>query len=491
MNKLKRQQIERIKNLTLAVLFFMTALLLFFFWGSPITKGFKISNFIGPESFDVPSFDTVTIPGRTVVHLGDGKYTVLETDGIDAWNIYLDTMKTLTKNHVESVDEITEEQFDKIMEFKSIFFRFYYDLPNDVFIKKYGASDMFSTESIGEFTILAFSSGSPESLFVYSSPKNKYYRVVSKSPHQELDELISQVKSRESSTYYRIGDMVGSANKTVIPLHKKSDRHELSFSKEYSDPDSDAVKTLAGSFFGESLDFVRQIRGSKGTLTYMYGYGEKVLTIGSEGRVEYKNRETPQGNQQSYLEALDLAMQFVATHGGWQTNGSIEMAPYVMSVIPVEKNKQKGYRIVFGMKFSKEFIYLENSHSIMVEVIHGQVVQYLRNLVRIDEEEYQAKVGGAIKEAYSAINMIAQNYNYIAQILVEKGYDLDLGKGEELFDDVTNSIIFVKTGYLKPEGLTGEKGMLIPVWVVNAENILIYFDLFDAAPLGYADLYEF
>lgn len=486
-----RRHIETIKNIILVVLFFSTMLLLYIFWVNPISNGLKISNFIGSETLDMPNFQSVTEPEKIIVHLGDDSYTVLETYDYDAWNTCIKSLSKLSKDQILSINEITADQFDQIMEFKSITYEFLYDLPYDVFAKKYEASEIHSLEQIGDFSTIAFSSGSPESIFFYSGMKDKYYRIVSDDPHVTLDKLLTEIEDESDFNYHRIGTLVGTTNKTIIPMFKDSSRSELAYTSEFVDLSSAEVKKFAQSFFGESLDFVREIRGSKGTLTYMYGYGEKVLTISADGKVEFKNKEKPQGPSQNYFDALDTALFFVASHGGWKLGEGIEIHPYVMSVKAVEYDKQKGYNIIFGMKLPTGSLYLEEGHSIMIEIINGQVTQYTRNMIIIGDEEFKHQMSGGTKETYSVINMIAQNYSYMAEILTGRGYDFDQLKGEELFDAILNTIISVKSGYLKPLNDNAIERNLMPVWVVNVNDILMYFDLYDAKPLGFTVLFEF
>ncbi len=488
MGKSGNRHIESLKNVTLVVLFFTTMLLLYFFWGSPMTSRF-MSTITGPEVMEIPTLQEITIPGKIIAHLGDGSYTVLENEEFNCWNECMDSFRMLSKDLVESVDEITEEQFDKIMDYESIFFRFFYSLPYDSLYKIYNVPEIHGFEQIGEFSLIALSSGSPESIFVYSSLKERYYRIVSKLENESMMEIIMEIQREKEPAYYPIGELIGTASKTIIPLANSSTRSELMYRQEFLDLDSQEVKEFAQTFFGESLDFVRQIRSSKGSRIYMYGYGDRILTIGAGGKVGYKNKESPLGYQQSYYEAMNTALNFVASHGGWQLDESIESKPFVLSVQAIESNKQKGFRFIFGIRLQEDRIYLEESHSIMVEVINGQVTQYLRDMIGIEEEEYSKKTQGESKETYSVINMIAQNYPYIAQVLTEKGYDFSGIEGEELFDTISNEISSVTTGYLKLA--EEDENVLVPVWVISTDRLLIYFDLFDANPLGYADLREF
>lgn len=483
--------IEHIKNYILVVLFFSTMLLLYFFWGSPISKDFKIGNLIGLDQLEIPSFEEITIPGRVVVHMGDGSFLALDDRNPDLWNIFIESLKGLSREEIISVDEITEEQFEKIMDFKSVFFRFHYDIPYEVLTKEYNVVEYTGIEQFGDILLLAYSTGSPESIFIYSNSKNKYYRLVSTIKMDTIDSHLQNIEGVNERSYYRsIGELTGTDNKTVIPLSKESTASKLEYLPEYKDLDSNEVKEFAQGFFGESLDFVRQIKDSKGSKIYMYGYGEKVLTISPNGKVEYKDNETPQGSQQSYLEALDSATTFIAVHGGWSVYEGITMKPYVSSVRQIERDKQKGYRLIFGMEFDGKDIYLENSNSLMIDVIHGQVTQYVRDMITIDESDAEKQNSGHKREAYPAINMLAQNYKYIAGILTETGYDFSLVKEENLFDIINNKIVFVKSGYVRPKKEGSEENQLIPAWVVSTGDVMIFFNLYDAEPLGYTNSFE-
>ena len=483
--------IEPMKNVILVVLFVTTMLLLYFFWGSPISGSFRIMDIIGEDQLVVPSSQAVIQPERIDVHFGEGNYTVLEEEHIDAWEQCLQLLRSLNPEEVQALEEITAEQFDRIMEYRSILYRFHYGMPLESFLKRFQLQEIPGADQVGDFSLIGFSSGSPESLFVYSKSENKYFRVVYQEPHVSMDELLTAVEEIPSVSYFRIGALVGrDDNRTLVPLSLDTSLDEVPYTPEFEDLNTGEVKAFAQTFFGESFDFVRKIEESKGTHIYMYGYGEKVLTISAEGRVEYKNKETPQGSQQNYFDALDSALQFVATHGGWQPDDSMEMSPVVQSARTVEKEKRKGYRFIFGMQLSEEPLYLEGSHSIMVEVIHGQVTQYLRDMIEVEEEEFREQTEGSERQAFSAINMIAQNYPYIASVLSEKGYDFSNLTGEVLFDVISDLIISVTTGYMKPEYEQEGDNALVPAWVVMADDVLIYFDLYDARPLGHTGLLE-
>jgi hypothetical protein len=97
----------------------------------------------------------------------------------------------------------------------------------------------------------------------------------------------------------------------------------------------------------------------------------------------------------------------------------------------------------------------------------------------------------ANREAFSAVNMIAQNYQYIHLTLLNERYDLSSVESDALFEAVSNLIDSVEIGYMKPEYRVHANNELVPVWIVQVADIVFYFDLYDAKPLGYTNTLAF
>ena len=129
---------------------------------------------------------------------------------------------------------------------------------------------------------------------------------------------------------------------------------DIPYSTEIDTKEADYIREFAQSFFGDSLDFVRRIEESKGNIIYMYGYSDKTLTITPNNGIEYKEKEGPAGSDVGYLKSLEIALEYVGTHGGWKTYDGANITPYVKSVTRIESDNNKGYRFVFGMEFDKK-----------------------------------------------------------------------------------------------------------------------------------------
>lgn len=474
------RRIERIKNVLIVVLFVTTMLLLYFFWENPMKGTFDFTEIIPDEETVVETLKLTEVisPTETVVHFGGGEYTKLKDRLI--WEQTVGALKQIGQDENLIVEEITEEQYQRIMNSRSLWVSFDYSMPFGPFCSAFGIPTQQGFGQIDSFSRLSYSTGSPESLFVYDQTTKKHYRLVSDEYHPDLGPIIEAADGNESGTYYTIGAMIGTENQTVIPLSLSTSLKTLSFDLEFESEDSESTTAFAQTFFGESFDFVRRVEESKGTIIYMYGYGEKILTINSNGTVEYKEKGISSGSRQDYFLALDKAMQFITYHGGWPT---IEegITPFLESSVYLETEKHHGYRYSFGIKSGESIIDDSYGAPIVVEVFGDQVTYYTRNLIKVLEDETLPPGG---KEPFSPVNMIAQNYEYMYAALSSQGHNFGEVKEEDRFEVTSNLISSVEAGYLKQDVEGGGDRNLRPVWIVTMGNWTLYFDLFDAEPLG-------
>jgi hypothetical protein len=488
----KPKQIEAIKNVILVVLFFSTMLLLYFFWENPMIESFNISRMIGEEEIvEAPTIQDVTRPEEIVVHFGGGIYTKLYEGEYDSWNQFILTCTQFGNDESLVVEEIVKEQYEKIMEFRSIQYEFQYGIPFNSLCSLYQITKVQSFDQIETASVLGFSAGSPDSLFVYDGRKDKYYRLVSAVQDSGLNNMISQIETGSYVTYYSIGTLVGTTNQNVLPLSIETNVGEVPYSPEFDIRREEGIIEFAQTFFGESLDFIRRIEESKGSIIYMYGYGEKILTINADGSIEYKEKMNSSGSQQDYFTSLEAALQFIASHGNWEAFDGNVVKPFVKSAKPIEKDKKKGYQLIFGMELDGEDIYFQNGESIVVEIYGDQVTYYTRNIINIDLDTLEQQRFSTNREAFSAVNMIAQNYQYIHLTLLNERYDLSAIEADALFEAVSNLIDSVEVGYMKPEFKMHTNNELVPVWIVKVADIVFYFDLYDAKPLGYTNTIAF
>lgn len=496
MEKLQVDTIEKFKNILLVVLVFTTILLLYFLWGSESLEDFIFND--NNEQYETLSSDKVLLPDQIILGKGNEDYAVALEDKEDLWNNQiLSTFREFSEGSNSAVVEITEQQYKEIMKYPSIIAKFQYSIPFVEFCERYNIKQLQGYDSIGSLTEIGFSKGSKGSTFIYDGNKKKYYGVVGNKPLEIFSKINTIFEQEEVATYYPLKTVLGeeSANSTLVPFELPPAILPLDYKRDAEIGEKENNSAMAQTYFGSTFDFVRKIEESNGTTVYMYGYGQKVLIINpNEGSIEYKEEvKSDNSEQKSMFESLDIALEFVGAHKGFRTIAGQEIKPYLESASTINDEKNS-YRFVFSFMVGKNKVFYEDKMPIIIEVMNGQVSYFRREFVNFDENQVAKKSND---EGISAINMLAMNYEYMTEALTKAGL-IDKEKSKDIsFEDMANEIDNLYTGYLKPsvkiasnETSSTDKNLeLTPVWVVEVNGILLYFDLYDGQPKGYSKKY--
>ena len=496
MEKLQVDRIEKFKDIVLVVLVFTTILLLYFLWGSKSLENFIFND--NDEPYEVLSCYKVILPDQIILGKGNEDYTVAFEEKEALWtNEILSTFRNFSQGTNIAVVEITEQQYKEVMKYPSIIAKFEYNIPFAGFCERYNIKKLQGYDNISNLTEIGFSKGSKESAFIFDGNTKKYYGVVGNRPLDIFSKLDTIFEQQEAATYYPLKTVLGeeSTNDTLVPFELPPAIMTAEYKKETERGEKENNSAMAQTYFGETFDFVRKVEESNGTTIYMYGYGQKVLIINSnEGSIEYKEEvKNDNSEQKSMFESLDTALDFVGAHKGFTTIAGQEIKPYLESASPID-DKKNSYRFVFSFMVGKNKLFYEEKMPIIIDVVDGQVSYFRREFINFDENQVQKKSN---KEGISAINMLTMNYEYMREALTKAGF-IDKEESKDVsFEDIANKIDNLYTGYLKPavelsvdEAANTEKKLeLIPVWVVEVNDILLYFDLYDGKPEGYSQKY--
>jgi len=494
--------IEKVKSVLLVVLFLSTILLLYFFWENiSINKIAMPQDPIEIEKQEIPQSMDVAQPSRITVSFGAENYTVIPFSNKDIWFNSQDEKYSIieefsrfgqTENIL--VMEINQSQFIEVMKESSINAEFFYPIPFADFCEQYEIRKPQSYDAIENISSIGYSVGSPNSLFIYDGKNRKYYILIADSDNTDtldsdltnFSELISSIESMGYNPYYPLSVFLGVNNSALIPLDIESKMRSFSFRQDSYIHQVDKINEMAESFFGESFDFVRKITEDNGTIIYMYGYGQKVLIVNTDGSFEYKEELLNENNSdQKYFEALETALQFVAVHGSWKSLDGAKLTPYLKNV-EMGSDKKKSYRFTFGMVANGVPIFYEQGESIIIDVTMGQVTYYKRNMIDFDQEELDEIETLSTSNTFTAVNMIAQNFELIYEILLENNVVTEITDKNQIFEEVSNHISNMQIGYMKPEFSNTSENQILPAWIVSIDNIKIFFDLYNAEPLGYS-----
>ena len=491
----KPNVIEKAKNLVLVVLFLSTVLLLYFFWGNISFDNLKIPVVQHAEA----PLETVSLlkPQKITVNLGADTITVLPPG--DIWyngpnsdkDSFVKELGRFGPAENVLVQEITYENYLKVMKYASIWARFNYDIPISDFCSYFNMSKSQSYDTIETVTEIGYSTAEKgNSLYILDGKNQKTYRLVASTGkdsnnttgNTDFPAFIDSIGAENYNIYYPLS-YLGVSNDTLVPISVQANLKSFSFRQDFYSYQTEKISAMAEQFFGGNLDFVRRIVEENGTTIYMYGYGQTVLIVNTDGSIEYKEEHTGSNAGQSFSSALETAVNFVADHGAWESLGKSKLTPYLEDVIR-DPNKEKGYRFIFGLEVNGNRLYYESGAPVVVDVTSGQVTYYKRQLIDFDQKEIDAINNSSAEDAFSAANLIAQNFKYIYDILLASGDVTATADLDVMFENIASLVKDMRIGYVKPAD--SESSEIRPVWVVTVKDTDVYFDLYSADPVGYS-----
>ncbi|MDX9888250.1 MAG: hypothetical protein RBS51_03180 [Anaerovoracaceae bacterium] len=487
----KQKNIEIAKSVILVVLFLSTILLLYGFWWNvkPMEIGLDA---IGSQNTSYESLrpQEVIAPSILEISYGDGRYGVINGDTRKYWwnkqgLSITGGMKDFFAAGNIFVEAITKDQYREVLASESLKVVFDYNLPLGDTFKLYGIFRPSGLANISNINEIAYSFGSMESLFIYDGKQESYYRIVGEGDFLESKTFTTIYLDLTESAYiaYPLYKMIGdeTTNATLVPLPTEFSYTISTYNNERLLGPRDFEKTLAKTFFGETFDFTRVIEDAKGNVTYMYGYGERVFVADRDGSFRYK-REGGSKTSTSDISSLEMALDFIALHGGTQNSLGDQVE---IRLFKVKREDGRPPKITFYFQIQKETgVLYEQGAAFIVECSGDTVTGFSRDLFIEDDIQSRTLSAGE----YTAVNVLAKNYEEMAQILETQGFIKN--KGDKAFEKVTDEIKgirLVKTRFAKTEeGL----GKLETCWSFsfrkNGQIIEFYYSIRDALPMGYS-----
>lgn len=489
----KPNMIEKAKNLTLVVLFLSTILLLCFFWGNISFEKFSIETLSKHEEKEVLKPNSLIQPKDILVSFGGSSYTILTPDHLWAEradsNSFIGELKKFGPTENILVQDLSYENYQKVRAIRSIWAEFDYNIPFSEFCKIFGIDHPQSYGAIETVTTIGFSTAENGSgLFVYDGKNEKYYWLVTASSDKnakpnggtEFPAMIDSIEAGDYNSYYPISTILGVGKDTLIPPADVSTLQNFSFKHEFYSYQTDKINAVVKNFFGGNFDFVRRITEEDGTTIYMYGYGQNVLIVNTDGSFEYKEEKNGETSDPGFAKAMENASAFITAHGSWESIDGTKMRPYLKDVI-LNPDKEEGYRFVFGMEIDGTPLYYEKGDPIVVDVISGQVTYYKRQMIDFNREDLTATSGNSADAVYSPANLLAENYTNIYNQLVKTGAAAPSTDVNAMFGTVASQINGMQIGYVKPADT--ESTEIRPAWIVSMDGMDAFFDLYTAEPI--------
>ena len=488
MKKSANSVIEKIKSAALVVLFLWTILLLYFFWEDLRFEDLSLERLHLPfESGSEQQLQVadIVIPGHIDVCVGNDTFTKLENEKSACWDggsvSVLSYFRQVLSSEDTYIEEISKQQYEEVMKYESVRAVFDYTLPFREYCEVLGVRVPPAVDGIKNLSEIGFSAGSSESMLLYDSGTNRYYRIVSNISADRLLEKTAELAASENLTYYPMGSLVGQelSARVLVPAILSVDLTEESV--RFADEKDPAPETAARSFFTDTFDFVRKIEEQSGKTIYMYGYGERTLIVDIDGSIEYR-ADASERSTDRYFTALERVLAKLSEQNLFSGDGSAVVSPYLTYA---EALPGGGYRFEFGASVDGRNLYSEEGGLIEAEVSGDQITYFKCGRLVFDKGSR-----GEMAEAASPINVIAENYEQLYSLMPNAPAEKAVPErgAEEHFDAVVRAISDMDYGYV----LQREEQALRPCYTVflNSGELAVYFDLYTAEYLGANRLYE-
>ena len=461
--------VENIKNVILVVLFLTTILLLYLLWSGDSSSPIVLSDilpFIEKES-DAPEWLDVIVPEYLAVGSGDGSFKVEYQDMTAVRDESIAILAEIYEGTLQ-VYTITEDQYNKAMsQYACAIIGWPADLPYQEFCQKCGIESS-AAEGIDFMSSLAYSDAAGDSVFIHDAVNKLHYRLALEGADFARPVITGDAAGQ--SAYYPASVILGCSSSALIPISEHSSQQVCRYARE-SDDERTRI-SIAEGIFGDTFDFVRRMTDDFGTVTYMYGYGQKTLTVLQDGSYEYKAETS--GESQGFFGDLETALKFVAQCGGW---GGEDQGISYRLVEAEEKGTQRDRSCTFGFAgfIGDNRIYAENGLPLVVTVKSGSISYYYRNAVTLAEAE-----AGETAPVCDAANVIASNAGHMYKVENNDALSPDT---DEAFSVIADSVDSVSMGYYLFEG----DDSLLPCWVVRLSGgDCFFFDLYGGSPLGFS-----
>lgn len=450
---MSKKTTENIKMVIIVVLFLATILLLYLIWGG--SKNVKVSDLIPSfekESSEIEVGGTVE-PEKTYYSVGDGSYRTV-TDSYYAYYQLMTYFRQMSDNSTVMPTEITKEQYEEaINNHPSVISVFPYELPFAELCSDLGISGSNAYESIGSVTDICFSSAATDSILAADKISEKYFRLVSDTVSLEFKEPYSYIPDYHC---YKVSWVLGAGENGLFPLLTQTWMNKGVYKQE-GIFDSKEIYELAGLIFGDSLDFVRRISDGFGNYTFMYGYGQKTLTLGKDGSIEFKT-EVSSGNSEGFFGDLKTAKKF---YSSLLSHINIDEAAAILKLKDVNQQgsgRSASYTFCFDMHFPPYDICSGEGYALEIKVEKGQVSWFRCRIVPVNFE-YDDPLP---REVMDAANVLAAN-----------------SYSDESFTKIAENYKSMEEAYFMKDG------KLIPAWrLVLLDGNTYYYDIYTGEVLN-------
>jgi len=446
---------ETIKTFILIVLFLAAILFLYLLWPD---KGFSL---IGSSSIDdeqvtkVYELYELITPNEVCVRQQGNSVEYIKSKSL-VFQKAMDKIKNMCAENETAIASITPEMYDEAKNnFQSLSISFNYgisfsDIANYIDLKTGSNFDI-----IKEFDTIMYSSAYKSSVFFRNSHTGESFRLAGKNFNLSIEDILLDAET-DGNKYIQAKQIMGQGE-NFIP-YGVSNKVKVSAisTKVLSDTESE---NLARILFGKSFDFARKVVDTVGNITYMYGYGQKVLKINKAGDMEYR-AELSEKKKNSVIEDLAVANEFVEALSLENISG----LEFLLSDITISEEDSSIRRFEYSQYRNGIIIKTsQDSAALLIEVQNGQIINFVQNAITAGSESDNGSL-----VIYEPARMLAEN----CMDIYETVNGMAARNEEEAYSFVCENVEAITVVYLK------EINRIAPNWAVHIAGETLYYNYY-------------
>lgn len=375
----------------------------------------NISQDIEPEPDNI--FDSEALisdgilPYEIIISFGQGDYTTYHNKGDDGiWNYSIDLIRSVFRvdgTTVSSIKMIEDEVYKELLSDRFVLLSFSarVNMPTILNALEVGETEEFS-DRIDDVGSIYISLDKP--IIVVGSDDGYREIKVEYLATDNIDKEVTNLYLSDYIPYYAIDKSSGdlklapNINNIDIPLPKVENL--------LKDIDHQYIENIVAEFLNNDINSVREIDDADGTI---FIEDERILKIGTNGYIEYKNSAEIKNKEKNLFKSLQSALEFISNTSGYDDS------LYIKNILEIQSEDSPGFSLSFG-KLSQglpiEIIDNEIGDYITVDVYSTQV-ENLKQLMRKTEDDGYYYTGSSkdtitevLKENMSVIEEDFEDY---------------------------------------------------------------------------------
>lgn len=442
----------------------------------------------------LPNIEHVIYPQDFVLSFGGGSYTGVysEESRESIWTI----TKQLIPAYLNQVDlvvtEIDKEEFYAVERTRSVQMRLPFPISLNDVGDVYGVERGFNEKLNSPVNKLIISSSQQNRIYVANENEGEYFYLKGSSDDTRISRVINIINDESFTEYRRVDSLINFKtlkddeaqsfyNNEIIPITALKNIPFVKVTKEIDTSDtsqSSEIKTFLSRAFGDSTDFIKRLEEIDGSQTYIYGYGDKSLRLGVDGKISYQEKlqSSTETRAVGFKEGLMIALSFADKYGNMPN--SLYLSDYKVEEHP--EYEVKTYYFDYRIRDINTYIKsMTEGHAVEVVLKNDVVTKFTKNVRRyvksIDTSEIWSSGPMFVEELINEnFDVISKNFNEDFQVSF-----LDKEKNWRMTTYVLSIMQNLRNVelnyYLDPE-LDDER--LIPAWHLEIGNTRYYFHVY-------------